>query len=288
MQSGKMTGITLALGSTFLLALSHIIAKLLSEDYHPIVIAFLRNLVTLVMIVGWAVLARKTDLFKTQNLKAQISRGLVGSVGLVFVVSAYAALSVSDITAVLNTSPLFAVVLAFFFLGEPLGWKRGVALLVGFIGALLIIQPSGALTGSGLLLAISASLAIATQTIIVRYLGRTDHTVTTVFYTALTGAGLTAFAVPFFWTGWSDQLGWLVLGLGTVGLLAQLTRTQCLRLLPVSLTEILGYSFFLWSLLLGFMIWRNTPTPHMLIGSAIVIAASLLIVRMEQKGQPKL
>ncbi len=288
MQSGKMTGITLALGSTFLLALSHIIAKLLSEHYHPIVIAFLRNFVTLVMIVGWAVLARKTDLFKTQNLKAQISRGLVGSVGLVFVVSAYAALSVSDITAVLNTSPLFAVVLAFFFLGEPLGWKRGVALLVGFIGALLIIQPSEALTGSGLLLAISASLAIATQTIIVRYLGRTDHTVTTVFYTALTGAGLTAFTVPFFWTGWSDQFSWLVLALGAVGLLAQLTRTQCLRLLPVSLTEILGYSFFLWSLLLGFMIWRNTPTPHMLIGSAIVIAASLLIVRMERKSQSKL
>lgn len=277
-------GIVFALASTFFLALSHVIAKLLSEHYHPVVITFFRSFITLVLTVGWVVATRRIFLLKTERPWAQLSRGLIGNVGLFLVISSYAALSVSDISAVLNTSPLFAAALAFLFLGERADWKTTLALIIGFLGALIIIRPTGALSGGELLLALSASVAIALQTVLLRHLGRTDAAVTTVFYYALTGTVLMIPAMPFFWTGWSDSLLWLVLGMGFIGMAAQLTRTHSLRFLPVTLKEVIGYSFFLWSLMLGFLIWHDIPTWFVLAGTAIVIVCNVYIVRRAGKN----
>jgi drug/metabolite transporter (DMT)-like permease len=274
----KSKGIALAFSSVFFLALGYVIAKLISGHYHPIVINFFRSVIMLGLILVWVVATKKLPLLKTERPYAQLSRGLVGNIGQIVVVTAYAALPVSNVSAVLGTSPLIAVCLALVFLKEPVHLKTALALGVGFIGALFIIQPSDMLKGADLLLALAASGAIAVQTIIVRYLGKTDQAVTTVFYTALIGTVIGIAFLPFLWNGWVADLWWLVGLTGLVALAAQIMRTETLRLIPVSLTECLGYGFFLWSILLGFLIFHDVPGLPIIIGSLIVLASNVYIV----------
>ncbi len=241
------------------------------------------------MLIGvWAGITGNKDIYKTTRLKPNLLRGGLGAISVIIVVWAYKTLPVGDVAALLNASPLMSVVLAMIFLGEKISWRRAAILGVGFAGVVLMAQPSGKIPLHGLAIGLSAAFGIAVVTVLIRHLGKTESPLTMTFYFSLIGACVSGVMVPFFWMGWEPQLVWLVLLVGAFGLWAQLAHAQALKILPVAVKEPIGYTFFLWSLLFGFLIWDTMPTLIVLAGSALVVSSNLLLVFLEYRKSRKI
>lgn len=278
-----LSGVLFALASALFPALSHGFAKVLTAHYHPVVIVFFRCLVSLVILSVWAVATGNRDIYKTKRLRPNLVRGGLGAISVIVVIWAYATLPVGDVAALLNAAPLMSVTLATIFLGEKIGWKRAGILAVGFAGVVLMAQPSGQIPVRGVVIGLAAAFSIAVITVLIRHLGKTESPLTMTFYFSLIGAIVSGAMTPFFWTGWDQSLVWLVVLVGIFGLWAQLSHAQALKHLPIAVKEPIGYTFFLWSLLLGFLIWGTIPTPIVLAGSGLVIASNLLLVFLEYR-----
>jgi len=278
-----LNGVFFALASSFFLALSHSFAKVLTTHYHPVVVVFFRCFVSFIILSAWAVITKNSSVYKTKKLTTNLVRGTLGTMSVIVVIWAYATLPVGDVAALLNAAPLISVLLAMFFLGEKIGWKRAIILAIGFTGVIIMAQPSGKIPFPGVAIGLAAAFAIAVITVLVRHLGKTESPITMTFYFSLIGTVMSGVMLPFFWTGWDKNLVWLTLLVGVFGLWAQLALAQSLRDLPVAVKEPIGYTFFLWSLLLGFLIWHTIPTHIVLGGSALVIASNLLLVYVEYK-----
>lgn len=283
-----LSGVLFALASALFPALSHGFAKVLTSHYHPVVIVFFRCFISLVILSAWATCKKDWKLYKTNHLTANLFRGVLGTLSVMVIIWAYSVLPVGDVAALLNASPLMSVSLAMLFLGEKIGWRRAGILGIGFAGVVLMAQPSGQIPFTGVLIGLAAAFGIAVVTVLIRHLGKTESPITMTFYFSFIGTIVSGAMVPFFWTGWEPHLVWLVLLVGIFGLWAQLSHAQALQYLPVAIKEPIGYTFFLWSLLLGFLIWGTIPTSIVLTGSALVIASNLLLVFIEYRKSRKM
>ncbi len=272
-----------ALLSAFLPAASHALAKILTENYHPVVVVFFRCVVSLMGIGVWAALTQNFSFYQTDHLKSNIIRGVLGTLSVITVVFAYATLPVGDIAALLNVAPLMSVILAFFFLREKISKGRAFILLAGFMGVMLMVQPSGQIPLHGVMIGLLAAFGIAVTTVLIRHLGKTESPLTITFYFSVVGTVLCGCVIPFFWTGWVWHSVGVIVAMGVFGLLAQLSHAEALRRLPIAIKEPIGYTFFLWSLFLGYAIWDSIPTTIVLCGAAIVIASNILLVLVEYR-----
>lgn len=267
--------------------MGHAFSKVLTSHYHPAVITFFRCFISLVLLTGWMGITKNWKAIRTTKLKTHILRSVLGTFSVMLIVYSYAHLPVGDIAALMNTAPLMSVTLALIFLGERIDWKKGLVLAAGFGGAILMVQPSGQIPFYGVLLGLGASAFIAVITVLIRHLGRTESPITITFYFSLVGSVVTGIMLPFFWTGWSWPLTGLVLLVGIFGVCAQLAHAQALKYLPVAVKETLGYTFFLWSLLLGFLIWHTWPTQVVIAGSIIVIVSNVVLIYFETRKKPE-
>jgi drug/metabolite transporter (DMT)-like permease len=161
------------------------------------------------------------------------------------------------------------------------GWRRWLAVVVGFIGVLIAAQPSAAGINAGALYALAAALFYALTLVTSRQLSTTESSHTILFYYSLfvilaLGAGM-----PWVWVTprWEDL--WLIVFTGVAGSFGQFFLNQAFRYGEVSLLAPLDYSGLVWAGLLGFIVWGDVPTPVVLVGSAIIVSAGIYIVRRE-------
>jgi drug/metabolite transporter (DMT)-like permease len=219
---------------------------------------------------------------KTERVWAHVGRMTLGvaAMGLNFL--AFILLPLAEATAIGFSVPIFAVVLAALVLHEPTGRWRWSAVAAGFVGVLIIVQPtSGEVPLLGASVALVAALLTASVTIVIRRLGKTERAATTVFWFAFSSLVPLGIAMLFFARS-HDTTTWLLLaGLALAGGLAQLTLTGALRLAPVALVMPMDYTSLLWALLLGAWMFAEVPTPWIWIGAPIIIARGLVIVWRE-------
>jgi drug/metabolite transporter (DMT)-like permease len=169
-------------------------------------------------------------------------------------------------------------------LREPTGWHRWGAVVVGFIGVLIVVQPgSGHIPVWGALCGLTSSLFVAYVAIQLRQIGKVDQPVTTVFwFSALSMVPMTAI-YPFFAQG-HDVTTWAVLlGMGVFGGLGQIAFTAALKYAPVSAVMPMDYSSLLWATLLGWLLFDRLPTPWTWLGAPVIVASGGYIVWRERR-----
>jgi len=169
------------------------------------------------------------------------------------------------------------------FLGERVGPRRWTAILVGFVGVLVVLRPTGdgiaSLAGLAVLM---AAFGYAVSAITVRVLSRTDSSQAIVVWmlTSLAlGAG--ALALPDWVTVRSQDFA-LILGVGVAGALGQYTITEAFRRGEASLIAPLEYSALLWGVLLDFSLWQVLPDGMTWVGAAIIVLSGLYLLRRER------
>ena len=196
-----------------------------------------------------------------------------------------ASVPLATATTIMFLSPIFVTALSIPLLGEHVGIRRWISIMMGLAGAVIVVAPwQGGLNGVnvGTLYLIAAAVTNALYQITTRQ-SRGDNAMTSLLYTASAGAVVTSLILPQHWTPPSTT-GWaLLVASGALGLLGHLCLIRALSAAPASVVAPFSYSSLVWATLFGVLIWKDWPTPNTWVGAAIIITSGLYIFFREKK-----
>jgi drug/metabolite transporter (DMT)-like permease len=246
-------------------------------------IIFLRGIFGLMFLGAYLPFGGGRSLLKSSNLKLQILRGTIGFFGLFFIFYSFQLLPLAEATAIAFSTALFVTALSMPILKERVGGHRWTAVVIGFLGILIIAQPTGVSTIYGASIALIASLFESLVMIYSRKLGKEDHSFTSVFYHTLLTFLIAATIAPFDWvTPTLEQLGFIAL-LALCGMLGQVAIVKAYSVAPAVVVAPMIYTLIIWAGLWGFLIWGEIPNQYLFVGAPIVVACGLYIVWKESK-----
>ena len=275
-------GIYYMLASVFVFSVVNALVKWESARYPLDEVVFFRCGFSL--LPAFAYLARGGGaglLLRTRRFKEHLGRGVLQFVSMLCVFAAFSLMPLADAVAITFSAPLFLTLLSIPMLGERVGPHRWGAVLVGFLGVLLMVRSGGGFTGGvaslGALLALASAAIGANVTIAVRRMTLTETSATLVAFQALIATALSLLLLPFAWTtpGWLDAL--LMAATGLCAGIGQFWWTQAFRFAPAAVAAPFSYLTMVWSLALGYLIWGDVPGP-LLVGGAVVVALSGLYI----------
>ena len=283
-------GIALKIGATLAFSLQYVGIKLAGAV--PVgEIVFFRSFFALVPLL---VLVPQTvgfaGMVRTSRPWLHLIRSAVGSSGMFLNFAALKLLPLADITAFGFVQPIFAVMLAALVLKEIIGPFRGAAVVVGFAGVILMIQPHGGLLAiaahglsGGAGLALTGALASAFVVIYIRQMSATEKSETIVFYFMAFCAVVSAVTMIWWHTPltWARAL-WLTLA-GIFGGFGQIAMTFSYRYAEPSLLAPFDYASMIWAVTFGFLVFGEVPAALVLVGAAIVTTAGVFIAFREHR-----
>ncbi len=288
-----LRGIGLKLASvTFFVAMQTSI-KLAGSDIPIGQVVFYRSAFAILPILVYLALrGQLRAAFRTKRPLGHLVRGLVGvtSMGLGFY--GLLKLPLHDAVALGYAMPLFAVLFAAIFLGETVRLYRLTAVVVGFVGVLVISWSKFSVLNGEMSISSAALGAIAViisaafgacAMILVRQLAQTEKSATVVLYFSLTASVLAAFSMPFGWQALSVQALLMLAFAGACGGVAQILLTESYRHAGISTIAPFEYVSIIYSLIISFTLFGDVPEPMALAGTAIVVAAGIFIIYRESK-----
>lgn len=279
--------ILLALLNAFMLAAMSLFAKKLAAYFGPMEVTFFRNLFSCFALLGWLYFSGTLHALRTQRPWAHLFRGAIGTVGIVLGTWALSMMPLSETTILLFTAPLFVVLLSYPILGERVGIYRLGAVAVGFIGVLITINPSTGAQSLPLLGVIAGLLwgfSSGCVDICLRWMGRTENSMATVFYFVLFGSITTGLHLPFAAMpeqGFTAEIILIICGLGISGLLSLLAKTQSFRLGEATVIAPIMYTMIIWTLIFDYIFWSKEPSWNVILGATIIIASNMFILYRE-------
>ena len=284
-----LIGILLITSSSALIVAMNGFAKSISELYDPIETAFIRNFLCLVIITVFIFSTKKTHIFKTNRIKEHIARTITGTIGLSLIFWGYSLMPMATMQSLILTGGIMTAALAPFILKEQVGIYRWVAVLLGFIGALVVIQPTGSsfLGWSAVIGLMGAFWGGTLVGFFLRSLGRTEKAWTSVFYFLLIGSIIT---LPYcLWTKiqFYEQAIPGILGLSIAGGGSLILKTQAYRYAEASLLSPFTYFSLLWAIIFGWIGFSEIPNKWVLIGGGIIIVSNLFILYREQSQKSR-
>lgn len=220
---------------------------------------------------------------RSSRMPAHLLRAAVGLSAMACTFTGIMALPLAESTAIGFTIPIFATVLGALILKEPTGLWRWGAVLAGFVGVLIVTEPGGDRVPLwAAAVALGGCLLTAVVSILLRRMGRTESTGTTVFwFSVLSLVPLGVLYVPA--AQFHDAVTWaFLLGIGFLGGAAQFALTGSLRLGPVSVVVPMDYSSLLYATLLGWLLFDALPAPTTWLGAPVIITSGLVIVWRER------
>jgi drug/metabolite transporter (DMT)-like permease len=195
---------------------------------------------------------------------------------------AFQRLPVADVTVVSQAVPIFSCILAIIFLKETIGWRRWAAIVIGFLGVIIAINPTGQIAVASIY-ALIGTLMWSITIIFLRLLGSTEHPVKTVFYFMLVSVIITAFFQPFLWKQPSLEVVLLFFGLGLSAFLTQLLMTYALQKASASIVSPFNYTGIIWAIIFDYIIWNTHPMLTTIFGGIIITISGIYIFRREAK-----
>ncbi|MBV9861261.1 MAG: DMT family transporter [Alphaproteobacteria bacterium] len=274
-------GIFYMLASVFLFSIQNAIGKWLAQSYPIPMLVFFRSAVALLPSLLLVMRAGGLPVLRTRRPGAQFGRAVIWGGSNVASFFAYHLLPLADAVALTFAAPLFLTALSWPILKERVGRERWIAVVVGFVGVLIMAHPSGAGSTAGLLMALACAVCNAVGTLTVRSLCATEPTASIVFYTALFMTLMALPPLPFFWITPTPADFALFCAIGLIGGVSQYWTTLALYYAPAAAVSPFNYTALIWGSVLGFVVWRDVPTPAMIAGAAIVTLTGLYLLRHE-------
>ena len=257
-------------------------AKYLSSDIAPQQIIFLRFVIVLILILLFCIYRGQWNILKTTQPTLQILRGLLLAVCSLIFYFALKHLPLELCAAIGFVSPLFVTALSIPFLGERVGLRRWIAVLIGLLSVLMILRPGGVSFQLAMLLPLGSSLCWAMALVLTRLMRGSEQALTVLAWSSLVGA---AAVFPLVWPVWvtPNASQWTILILlGVFNGLGQYLVIRAFMLASASLLAPFSYSIIIWSMLIGLIIFNSFPDGITLVGTAILIAAGLYIWHREK------
>lgn len=267
--------------ATLLISTMDAVVKEVSETYSVLQIAWLRFLVQCAMLPILVPRTKASRLLKTTRPGLQALRaGLL----LVMSVSFFAAIHLiplADAYAISFLAPFLITALSVPLLGETVGWRRWIAVIVGGAGVVLVIRPGSGAMEWGALLALLMAFSSAVFHLTTPILGRTEDPVTTLYYGGILGAVVLLIALPFVWVT-PGILDWCLLVLiGVLGTLGHFVMMRAFQRMPASSLSPFLYLNLLWVTIYGLIFFDEMPDAWAISGSTLIVVAGCYMFRRE-------
>jgi len=252
-----------------------------SQDYPTGEVLFFRGFFGLLLTYFLIPKDKLKSFYKTDRKLEHFFRCFAGIIALIAIVVALRELPLAVVVSLSYAAPLFITVLSIFLLGEKVGIFRWLAVLIGFVGVLVISEPGFNEVNYLYILPIIFCIGMAFVTITIRKLSTSEPVwLISIFFT-LTITFVSLFTIPFGWVLPNIKDFILLALIGVTGGGANLLLTQSYKLSEVSLVAPLKYLSLIFAILFGYLIWDEIPSYKNLVGAALVITASLIILRRE-------
>ncbi len=225
------------------------------------------------------------SVFRTKRLRDHMLRGISQSCAQTFLVIAFSLMPLASAVAINFSAPLFATVASVVFLKETVGPVRWGALIVGFLGVLLVTSPGVDTFQAGSLFALANAILFGTVTVGVRGMTATESAETLTMYQMVFLTAFFTAALPFGWVTptLQDWGAMVVNGLGNA--LGQYLWTRALHLAPTSAVVPFNYFSLVWAIIMGYLVWGDLPSAALLAGSAIVVGSGMFLLWHESRGR---
>jgi drug/metabolite transporter (DMT)-like permease len=274
-------GILYMVGATMVFAGVNALVKWEVALYPVGEVAFFRTLFALIPILLVILPRRGLTVFRTDRFRDHFRRAVsqLGSMTCIFI--AFKTMPLAGATAISFSAPLITTLLSVLLLREAVGIHRWGALIVGFMGVLLVTHPGSGAFEWGTVFALANAVLISTVAIAIRQMSQTESSDTLIVYQLLLLVPLTALLLPFGFdmpTG-PDFLLLLAAGLGNG--IAQFWWTKALHLAPASAVSPFNYLSLVWAIIVGFIIWGDLPTTELILGSVVVVISGLYLLWRE-------
>lgn len=225
---------------------------------------------------------------KANNLSLQLLRILLALIAMGFGFTAVVNMPLADATAIGFAKSFFVTICAIFFLNEVIGIRRWFAVIIGFLGVLIVLRPGfEGFTIYGVYALIGSAGAGAVM-VVIRILTRTESTTSILTYQAL-GVGL-AVAVPgmWFWL-WPTPFEWvLLIGMGVISYIAQMLNITAYRYGEASVMASLDYVRLIYSVFFGWILFEALPDIWTWMGAMIIILASIYTIHRENQKKQRI
>ena len=256
-------------------------AKYLARDYHILQVVWGRyvfHTLALAMIMPASMWRRP---FASARPPLQLARSVLLLLATLFFFFSLQYLQLAEATSVGFSAPLILTALAFFILREKVGPRRWSAVVVGFIGVLIVIRPGTGALHWAAFATLGCAVANAGYQLITRMLAGVDSPRTTLFYSGLVGTiGMSAI-VPFVWTT-PDLTGWALLAfIGLMGAAGHFCLIKAYGLAQPSLLAPYSYVQIVWVIALGYVVFGDLPDFWTLVGTALIIASGIYVFYRE-------
>ncbi|MES2751292.1 MAG: DMT family transporter [Pseudomonadota bacterium] len=281
-RSSTLAGILFMLAAITIFSLVNVFSKMMVVTYPPAQLFFIRGFGAIAALLPFLARDNFAAARNVPRLGLQILRMVLSvSDGMLFF-TAIKYIPLADATTCYLAAPIFVTAFSAIFLREHVGWRRWTAVLVGFVGVLIALRPTGAAFSWPALIALAGCLCQSIFMIVTRYVRGTSNiflATTQVVGSFVFGGIVSAFLfVPPTWF-----LVVLLLISGVVNVSAVLCLNRSLILAPASVVAPFQYTMIVWAIVLGFLVFGDVPSPNTMIGATIVAGAGIYIFLRERR-----
>lgn len=258
-------------------------AKFLTADLHPMQIVWTRQLG---LLAGAFFLLATTGraILRTHHPRLQVIRGVAAAGSASLFIFAVSYVPLADAVAVSFVAPFMVTVMGAVILKEPVGIRRWIAVILGFVGTLIVLRPGmGAVHPAAGLVIVAAALFAARQ-IISRAIADTDRTPTTIVYTALVGSAVLTLPLPFFWRTPTGQEALLLIGVAALAGVAEVAVIKALELAMAVVVAPVQYTLMIWGTFYGWLVFGQLPDLWTWVGTGIIIGTGVYMLQREHRA----
>lgn len=281
--AGPARGMLLAASAISLFAIMNALVKWLAADYSVPQLLFFRSLFAFVPIGIFLWRSGGVSRLKTRHPGLHLLRGTIGIAATCGFFYAFAKLPLAEATSIGFAIPLFVTALSVPMLGEHVGWRRTIAVLVGLVGVLVVLRPGAVAFEPAAAIALAAAFGAAATMLMSRRLSRTDHSAAIAFHYSLFAVLASGLMLPFAWVTPSLVDLALFACVGLVGGGGLILITEAYARAPAAVIAPFEYVHILWATGLGLFVWGTIPGWNVALGAAIVIASGLYILHRETR-----
>ena len=242
---------------------------------------FVRGLISLTLLLVLVLGQGGRRGLRWRNTRGQLAAAALQSTAVILFITSLRLLPLSIAVVVVHSSPLFVSILAMRLLAERIGWHRAGAVILGFLGVILVSQPGGSQASWAVFLPLVVAFVAAIRDIVLSRLVQTDTSASILLYSqiAVTSCGFTL--ALFEWTPMSGGVLLLLVAAGLAHSAGSYLMVEAFRFAEVSLVTPFKYTTVVWAGLLGLLVWGEVPDGWQVLGAVLIVGSGLIVLRRE-------
>ena len=277
-------GIFFGILAFFLFATSDVLQKYATINHTVFQIIFFRYLFLFIVSIIESRRKHNPNFWKTKKIKLQLVRSVVSIIETIFFVTSFKYLSLASVHSVAALAPIFVVILSILFLKEVVEKKIWFAILIGFVGVIVILRPGFDVFSVKSLLPLGAGFFFGLYQIVTKKVSETDSDETSLFYTSLFGLVTIGLVATIYWHPFTSLSFFLLPIIGVMMTFAHYTLIIGLGRAPANKIQPFHFTLIFWAIVYGFIFYKDIPDVPTIIGALIIALSGIFIIRSQTKN----